>query len=103
MQCDAVRDLFSELIDGELPDGVRARVEEHVAGCDGCARELRALRRTVRFVQANGGTQIAPRMPGGAYSEFTRAIVDDTYGRTPEQVLVQQIFEALGRGKGASS
>jgi anti-sigma factor RsiW len=103
MQCDAVRDLFSELIDGELPDAVRARVEAHVAGCEACARDLRALRRTVRFVQANGATPIEARTPGAAYSEFTRAIVDESYGRAPEQVLVQQIFEALERGKGASS
>jgi anti-sigma factor RsiW len=29
--------------DGELPPGARARVEGHVAGCAGCAGELRAL------------------------------------------------------------
>jgi anti-sigma factor RsiW len=102
MTCDAAQELFSELIDGELSDDVRARVEAHVAGCEGCARELRALRRTVRFVQANATTEIRPRTPGGAYSEFTRAIVDDTVERTPEQVLIGQIFEALG-GKGATS
>ena len=42
MTCDAVRDLLSALLDGELPAAERARVEEHLAGCPDC-RELLAL------------------------------------------------------------
>lgn len=42
MTCDAVRDLLSELLDGELSAADRARVEAHLSGCADC-RELRDL------------------------------------------------------------
>jgi anti-sigma factor RsiW len=92
MNCDA-QALFSELIDGELPDDVRDAVEAHVGECADCARELRALRRTVYFVRANGPVDIAPGTPGAMYEDFHRALMDEAYGRAPLQVL----FEALGQ------
>jgi len=42
MTCDAIRDLFSAFLDGELEAGERARVERHLAECPDC-RELLAL------------------------------------------------------------
>jgi anti-sigma factor RsiW len=42
MTCDAVRDLLSALLEGELPAAERASVEEHLAACPEC-RELRDL------------------------------------------------------------
>ncbi|MBN2207257.1 MAG: zf-HC2 domain-containing protein [Candidatus Aminicenantes bacterium] len=42
MTCDAIRDLFSGLLDGELPAAERARIEAHLTACADC-RELWTL------------------------------------------------------------
>ena len=41
---DAMRDLLPDLARGGLPGDRRAEVQEHVAGCAACARELMLLR-----------------------------------------------------------
>ncbi len=51
MDCGEARELLNALDDGELPEGERAAVLEHVAHCVGCSSalgELQALRRRVR-------------------------------------------------------
>jgi hypothetical protein len=45
-----VREILSVYIDGELPSGDRARVEEHLAECADCTWELETLRQTVDLV-----------------------------------------------------
>ena len=37
---EGMRDLLPDLVNGTLAPGVRASVEQHVAGCDECASEL---------------------------------------------------------------
>jgi anti-sigma factor (TIGR02949 family) len=38
LSCSDVLARLSDYVDGELAAGDRARVEVHLAGCDGCAR-----------------------------------------------------------------
>jgi hypothetical protein len=45
-----IKEMLSVYIDGELPPGDRARVEEHLAECAECAWELETLRQTVELV-----------------------------------------------------
>jgi predicted anti-sigma-YlaC factor YlaD len=40
MSCEEIRPLIAGYLDGELSPEDRARVEDHVAACDECAREL---------------------------------------------------------------
>lgn len=87
MTCDAVDELLSDLMDGELPDGTRAAIEEHLASCEGCAASYRRLRRTVRFVRANASVDIVPRTPGATYMSFSRALVDADYTRTGDEIV----------------
>ncbi len=91
LTCEQAQPLLADLIDGELGGDERARVETHIAGCVDCGREHRALKRTVRFVRANGRTDVAPGTSGAVHRDFTRATMDDSYGRTPVEV----IFETL--------
>jgi len=42
-----ITEMLSLYIDGELPAGDRAKVEEHLADCDDCTWELETLRQTV--------------------------------------------------------
>ena len=45
MSCE-VREHLVAYVDGELPDGLRREVEEHLAGCPSCAQELAELEAT---------------------------------------------------------
>lgn len=92
MNCAETQGLLSDYIDDELAAGPRGHVEAHLAGCDGCTSEHRALRRTVRFVQGNGGRLPDTSGPGEVYASFTRAIVDEAYGVRPEQVIVKALL-----------
>ena len=87
--CAEVRPLLSDLMDGDVAADVRERAEGHIASCGACAKAQRALRRSVRFVRANAGTTPAAGTPGRQYEDFHRAIMDDSFGRTPLEVLLE--------------
>jgi len=55
-----VRSLLSDYLDGELNEDAERQVEGHLMACGSCARAYRALRRTVRFVQANAQVEVPP-------------------------------------------
>jgi hypothetical protein len=50
MTCKDSLALYSEYLDGALPESVRERFEVHVARCDSCARYHRVMRRGLRLV-----------------------------------------------------
>jgi anti-sigma factor RsiW len=47
--CREVVELLSSYLDGELPASPRARVEAHLAACEGCSMVLDELRETIRL------------------------------------------------------
>jgi hypothetical protein len=95
MTCDEIDELLSDLLDDELAEGPRNAVERHLASCEPCAASYRALKRTVRFVRGNAPTGFTPDTPGSAYMGFTRAMVDESYGRTPEEAIVSSFADML--------
>jgi anti-sigma factor RsiW len=103
MTCTEVQPLLSDLFDGELSDDARAAVDAHVVGCSACATDYRALRRTVRFVRTNANTPLVRGTPGGIYNDFTRAIVDDTYGRSPFEVILEGTAPLRAEREGEAS
>ncbi len=96
MTCGDIEPLLSDLLDGDLSGDAREAVDAHLAGCAGCAAAYRALCRTVRFVRGHAGTMIVPGTPGAAYRDFTRAIVDEAFGRAPVEVLLDALAWAPG-------
>ncbi|MBI5290204.1 MAG: sigma-70 family RNA polymerase sigma factor [Chloroflexi bacterium] len=72
--CEQIDELLSDLIEGELAEGVRAGVRAHLASCARCTSGYEKLKRTVRFVRAQADTPLVPGTPGGAYMEFTAAL-----------------------------
>jgi len=51
LSCQDVLDRLSDYLDGELGVEARAAVEDHVKGCDGCARFGGEFRSTVRALR----------------------------------------------------
>lgn len=53
LSCSEVLDRLSDYLDGDLPAPERAQVEEHLRGCDGCARFGGELRATVSALRTH--------------------------------------------------
>jgi anti-sigma factor RsiW len=51
LSCQDVLDRLSDYLDGDLADAARASVEDHVKGCDGCARFGGEFKGTVRALR----------------------------------------------------
>ena len=49
LSCHEVVELVTDYLEGALAPDLRARVEEHLAGCDGCTRYLEQMRETIRL------------------------------------------------------
>ena len=50
--CAEMVELVTDYLDGALPPDARARIEDHLAGCDGCAEYLDQIMQTVRLLRA---------------------------------------------------
>lgn len=51
--CGEVLDRLSDYLDGDLPAAERARVDDHLRGCDGCARFGGEFRGTVEALRGH--------------------------------------------------
>ncbi|HEX2283596.1 MAG TPA: zf-HC2 domain-containing protein [Mycobacterium sp.] len=60
MDCNELVELVTAYLDGALDDDTRARVEAHLAHCDGCASYVQQFRETVRTVGKIRDEQLDP-------------------------------------------
>ena len=58
MNCESLVELVTEYLEGALPDDERARLEAHLADCDGCKTYLDQIRTTMRLTGAISEEQI---------------------------------------------
>ncbi len=58
MTCQQVVQLLTDYLEGALPAADRARVEEHLAGCEGCTAFLAQLRTTGRVVAGLAAVEV---------------------------------------------
>ena len=49
MTCKELVELVTEYLEETLPAEVRARMEKHLSGCDGCTNYLEQMRQTIRL------------------------------------------------------
>jgi predicted anti-sigma-YlaC factor YlaD len=49
IECRDLVELVTGYLEGAMPAVERARLEEHLAGCDGCTRYLEQMRITIRL------------------------------------------------------
>jgi anti-sigma factor RsiW len=81
MKCEETRRLLVAMADSELAGADLARVEEHLAACPECARELAALRADVRLLRGEPppelpaflATRIAARISAGVGTSLALA------------------------------
>jgi len=59
MRCSQVLEVLSDYLDGDLDANRRAQVEEHLRGCDWCARFGTTVGETVRALRAQLGADEA--------------------------------------------
>lgn len=72
MTCRQVVQLLTEYLDGALSSADRARVEEHLAGCDACTAFLAQLRVTGRVVAGLAQVEV----PAPLRADLLRAFRD---------------------------
>jgi anti-sigma factor RsiW len=78
LSCGQVLDRLSDYLDGDLPAPEAARIEEHLRGCDGCARfggEFRGVVESLRHHLARSRT-----LPPGFRERLRKALSDDPAG-----------------------
>lgn len=62
MRCSQVLEVLSDYLDGDLDANRRTRVEEHLRGCDWCARFGTTVGETVRALRSQLGAEEAMPM-----------------------------------------
>jgi anti-sigma factor RsiW len=62
MTCREVLDLLTDYLESALPAPLHARVEHHLAGCDGCERHLDQLRATIGALARLAEADVAPEV-----------------------------------------
>lgn len=72
LSCGQVLDRLSDYLDGELDVAARGAVEEHLRGCDGCARFGGELRATVRALREH--LAAAPSPPARVRRRLAEAL-----------------------------
>lgn len=77
LSCGQVLEKLSDYLDDELGQDARAAVEEHLRGCDGCARFGGEFRATVRALREHLLASPAP-------SARLRARLAEALAREPE-------------------
>lgn len=70
ISCGQVLAKLSDYLDGDLDAAPRQQIEEHLRGCDGCARFGGEFRATVRALRAHLGS------PGGLPASLRQRLRD---------------------------
>ena len=70
MNCRQVVQLLMDYLDGTLPAADRERVEEHLAGCDGCTAFLSQLRAASRVTAELAEAEVPPAIRADLLKAF---------------------------------
>ena len=62
MNCSQIVELITDYLEDAMPLELRARVESHLADCDGCTAYLDQYRTTIRLTGMLTDEQVAPEV-----------------------------------------
>ena len=71
MDCQEIQSLISEYSLGMIEGRRKAGVEEHVAGCPECAREMEKLNQVMAMVEGLDAKEPPPGLWNGVYNRIT--------------------------------
>jgi anti-sigma factor RsiW len=60
ISCQELVELVTAYLEGALPEGERARFEEHLSGCEGCSTYLEQMRTTIRLTGMLSPESLSP-------------------------------------------
>ena len=60
MTCHELVELVTDYLEGPLPESEKARLEAHLAECDGCTEYLEQMRRTIELTGRLSEESIPP-------------------------------------------
>ena len=86
MKCSHCESLTSAYLDGELPEGQMARVEEHLAACSRCREDFNLLRRSVRLV-GHLGQESCPVDLRASVAAAIRSAPRERYSLSPRRLV----------------
>ena len=61
LTCKELVELVTDYLEDSLPGDTRARMDRHIAGCDGCSSFLQQMRQTVRLTGQLQETNLTPQ------------------------------------------
>jgi anti-sigma factor RsiW len=79
VSCGEVLDQLSAYVDGDLPADERARIEDHLRGCDGCARFGGEFSATVGALRAH--LLRSTKLPSTVHERIRAAVESDRRSR----------------------
>jgi anti-sigma factor (TIGR02949 family) len=70
LSCQEVVELVTDFLEGALSTADHARIEEHLAACEGCLTYVDQVRQTVRIVGALREEDLDPELRAGLVGAF---------------------------------
>ena len=70
LSCQELVELVTDYLDDALSSHERARFEEHLGGCEGCANYVEQLRTTVRLVGRLAPEDVTPEAEAALLAAF---------------------------------
>ena len=70
LTCRELVELITEYLEGALPPGEHARVEQHLAYCDGCAGYLLQMRGAIRASRSTTEVGLTPQLEQALLEAF---------------------------------
>jgi anti-sigma factor RsiW len=60
LSCQELVELVTEYLEGALPEPDRARLEDHISGCDGCRDYIEQMRTTIALTAGVRHVELSP-------------------------------------------
>ena len=70
LSCQELVELVTDYLEGALPEADRDRLEEHIAGCDGCRDYIAQMRTTVTLTSGARPVGLTPEAEEALLAAF---------------------------------